>query len=551
MVGKKILNSKDKSKAASIRDLVDYIRAPERVNPEEKVIYANGRGFIADSHAAQREEMVALASEAVRSKNPVNHFILSWREGEQPSLTQIEEAVSIFMAELGVKDHQAIYGLHADTDNIHLHIAINRVHPDTLEVVKINGGFDIEAVHKAVARIEHVQGWQREQRGRYRVREGGELVRERLVTDKTKPRQPGQRKRDMENRTGEKSAERICIEQGAPIVERAQSWEQLHRELAENGMRYVKKGSGAMIFVGEVAVKASSVDRGASLAKLQKRLGPYQPPQHPARLAVREPEPIKADAPRWREYITGRKQHYASKVAEKQAQDQRQQRERLELSARQRVRRTELFAGSWRGRGAALNALRSVIAAEQAAEKAVMKELHRRERDAHHRRFRPYPDLEAWYRLQGEPEFAEQWRHRASLPQGIEGDSDEPPTPRDIRAFTAEVVGPQVHYTSRDGAANRGVAFVDQGRRIDVHDWRNRAAMLAALQLSAQKWGKFTVKGSYEYKELCAKLAAEHGFKLTNPELQETIQRERQLIKQERSEAIKPRYEAGRDLEPW
>jgi len=550
MVGKKILNSKDKSKAASIRDLVDYIRAPEMVNPEEKVIYANGRGFITDSHAAQREEMVALASEAVRSKNPVNHYILSWREGEQPSLAQIEEAVSIFMAELGVGDHQAIYGQHADTDNIHLHIAINRVHPDTLEVVKINGGFDIEAVHKALARIEHVQGWQREQRGRYRVRDGGELIREHLVTDTPKARQPGQRKRDMENRTGEKSAERICIEEGAPAIERAQSWEQLHSELAEHGMRYVKKGSGAIVFVGEVAIKASSVDRGASLAKLQERLGLYRPPQYQAQLAVREPKAIKPDAPRWREYITRRKEHYANKAAEKQAQDQRQQRERHELSAQQRARRTGLFAGSWRGRGAALNVLRSVIAAEQAAEKAFMKELHRRERDAHNWRFRPYPDLEAWYRLQGEPEFAEQWRYRASLPHCIEGESDGSPTPRDIRAFTAQVVGLQVHYTCREGVANCRVAFVDKGRRIDVHDWRNRAATLAALQLSAQKWGKFTVKGSDEYKELCAKLAAEHGFKLINPELQEMIQGERQLIGLERSKVTKPRYEAGRDLEP-
>jgi hypothetical protein len=121
--------------------------------------------------------MVALAAESVRSKNPVNHYIMSWREGEQPSPEQVEEAVSIFMEELGWKDHQAIYGLHADTDNIHLHIAINRVHPETLKIVKINRGFDIELAHKAIARIEHAQGWQREQNGRYQVLENGELGR--------------------------------------------------------------------------------------------------------------------------------------------------------------------------------------------------------------------------------------------------------------------------------------------------------------------------------------------------------------------------------------
>ncbi|SDC19744.1 Relaxase/Mobilisation nuclease domain-containing protein [Cupriavidus sp. YR651] len=534
MIGKKVHSSKVKNKAASVRDLADYIRKPERLNPQEKVIYANGRAFITDSHAAQREEMVALASEAVRSKNPVNHYILSWREGEQPNPEQIEEAVTIFLDELGLAEHQAIYALHADTDNRHLHIAVNRVHPDTLKVVKINRGFDIEAVHRAVARIEHAQGWQREQRGRYRVQEDGGLGREHIEADRQRPRQPGQRKRDMENRTGEKSAERIAIEEGAPIIKRAQSWEQLHRELAEKGMRYVKKGSGAMIFVGEVGVKASSVDRGASLAKLQKRLGPYRPPSHQERIADRQPEPINPDAPRWREYIAGRKAHYASKAAEKQAQGQRQQQERLELSARLRARRNELLRGPWRGRGDALNALRSVIAAEQAAEKAAMSERHRRERDTHRQRFRSYPDLEAWYRLQEQPDLAEQWRYRASGPQGIEGDSDEPATPRDIRAYAPAIVGRQVQYLRREGPeADWWVAFVDKGKRIEIHDWRNPEATLAALQLAAQKWGSFTVTGNDEYKAMCTRLAAAHGFKIRNPELQEAIQVERLRIRQQ------------------
>ena len=213
MIVKKVPNSKTKHKTGSIRDLADYIREPHNQNPDEKVLYANGRGFLCDGHAAQREEMVALAAESVRSKNPVNHYIMSWREGEQPSPEQVEEAVSIFMEELGWKDHQAIYGLHKDTDNIHLHIAINRVHPEKLKIVEINRGFDIEMAHKAIARIEHAQGWQREQNGRYQVLENGELGR--APYDPEKPRQPDQKKRDMENRTGEKSAHRIAIEDGA------------------------------------------------------------------------------------------------------------------------------------------------------------------------------------------------------------------------------------------------------------------------------------------------------------------------------------------------
>lgn len=266
MIVKKVKNpDKSASKAVRISRLTDYIRAPESENSQEKCIYAGARGFITDEPQSQSAEMIALAQEAVRSKDTINHYVLSWQEGEQPSVEQVERAVSIFMDELGVKGHQVIYGMHADTDNLHLHFAINRVHPESLKVVKINNGFDIEAAHKAIARIENAQGWQREQNGRYQVLENGELGREHLDTEK--PRQPSQPKRDMENRTGEKSAERIAIEDGTPIIKKAQTWEQLHRELAAKGMRYEKTGSGATVFVGDVGVKASDVDRNASLPK--------------------------------------------------------------------------------------------------------------------------------------------------------------------------------------------------------------------------------------------------------------------------------------------
>ena len=539
MIVKKVKNpQKAASKAVRVSRLTDYIREPERENSQEKCIHAGARGFITDEPQSQTAEMIALSQEAVRSKDTINHYVLSWREGEQPSPEQVEEAVSIFMDELGVKDHQAIYGLHADTDNLHLHLAINRVHPETLKVVKINNGFDIEAAHKAIARIENAQGWQREQNGRYQVLENGELGREHI--DKDKPRQPAQPKRDMENRTGEKSAERIAIEDGAPIIKKAQTWEQLHRELAAKGMRYEKTGSGATLFVGDVGVKASSADRDASLSKLQKRLGAYQPPPQRQQVAQREPEPIKPDVPGWKDYITGRKAHYAEKNAAKLALDKRQEQERKQIAEQQKARRDELMRGNWNGKGEVLNAMRSVIAAEQAAEKAALKEKHKKQREQWRQQFRPYPDLEQWQRMQKSPELAEQWRHRASEPQRIEGASGEPPTPRDIRAYQPEIVGQQVHYSRKEEAgAGGGVSFVDKGKSIDIHDWRNRDSTLAALQLSAQKWGSFTVTGNDEYKAMCAKLAAEHGFKITNPELQERIQQERQRIQQERAQAMK------------
>lgn len=542
MIGKKIKRSKKahaKSKASNIRDLVDYVLGLRNLDPDEKVLYANARGFICDTHSGWREEMVALASEAVRSRYPVDHHLLSWREGEQPTTEQIEEAIDILIDEFKLDGHQIIYSVHQDTDNVHLHIVINRVHPETHKCVEINKGFDIEAAHRVVARIEHLQGWEREVNGRYQVLENGVLARTPDSPDKK--RRPGQRKRDMENRTGEKSALRVGIEEGAAIIEAAESWEQLHRELAPLGMRYEKKGSGAVVIVGDVPVKASDVDRNATLSKLQKRLGTYQPSAQMLEVAQREAEPIRPDVPGWDQYIAARNAHYAERAVKKSENDRRHAHERKALADRQKAKRAELFAGSWKGRGDLLNALRSTLAAEQAAEKAELKEKHRRERLQHREQFRPFPDLEQWQRLNGRQDLADAWRYKASEPQCIEGEQDEAPTLRDIRAFQGQIVGRHVFYTRADaeGGAAGGVSFVDHGKSIDVHEWRTRESTLAALQLAAQKWGSCTLHGDDEYKMMCVRLAAEHGFKIKNPELQEALAQERQRVKMERAEAMK------------
>ena len=528
MVVKKIKNpKKSATKTARIGGLLDYILNPENQNANEKCVYSGSRNFLTDTSKSQKSEMLALSQEAVRSKDTVNHYVMSWQVGEQPSHAQIDEAVSLFLDELGLKDHQTVYGLHADTDNLHLHLIINRVHPDTLKVIKPNKGFDIEAAHKAIARIEHTQGWRREQHGRYQFLKNGELGREPIDTEKQ--RQPDQVKRDRENRTGEKSAERIAIEDGAAIIKSASDWQTLHRQLAEKGLRYEKKGSGALLFVGEVAIKPSRVDRAASLPHLQKRLGTYEPPSNQLNIVERKPEPVQAGQPGWETFISGRKAHYAAKNTATLELRKHQEAERQQLAAQQKTKREAILKGSWKGKGDLLNAMRSILAAEQAAEKAGVKEGHQQAWKQLRKQYRPFPDYEQWLRQQ-QPELADRWRYRNGDPQRINGDTTEPPTPRDIRAYTPKIQGQQVHYLRKD-KATQTASFIDKGREIDIHDWRNRDCVLAALQLSAQKWGSFQVNGNAEYKTLCVKLAAEHGFKIGNPELQASIESERQRMR--------------------
>lgn len=538
MIFKKVPADRVKSKAKHVRDLTDYIRDPAKTNPHEKVGYTGARGFLCDDHVGQQSEMIALAMDAPRSANPINHYILSWREGEYPTAAQVEQAVEILLAELGLDEHQTLYALHQDTDNMHLHVAVNRVHPDTLKVIKPNKGFDKEAGHRAIAKIEAAQGWSSEQNARYKVDANGEAIREASGS----LRAPSQKRRDMEVRTGEQSAERIAIESAAPIIRAAASWTELHAGLQAQGFRYERKGSGAIIWIGDVAVKASSADRGATLAALQKRLGEFQPAAPAEASPTLQAKPIKATAPRWAEYITARHAHYQAKEATKTRLSEKHELERQGVDKQQRAERGSVTAGTWRGKGDLLNARRSVLAADQAAMRLRMQDRQREERRRFQERFRPFPSYEDWIRSELSPEAADQWRYRDhepdEIPARIVGDIRVDPVEtrrrKDLRDFLAEIRGDRVAYHL---AGRVSPAFVDRGDRIDVHDASDEAAILAALQLSAEKWGAFQVTGSEAYKARCARLAARYGFVITNPELQAVIRQESGRLAAQRGQA--------------
>ena len=115
-----------------------------------------------------------------------------------------------------------------------------------------------------------------------------------------------------------------------------------------------------------------------------------------------------------------------------------------------------------------------------------------------------------------------------ALPVKLEGDRYVQPKPTDTKnaLITHEKKGDEIHYSRHDAAtgALQTLAFVDQGKQLDVKDWKSADTVLAALQVASTKWETITVNGNDAYKETAARLAAEHGFKITNPEMQDRIQ---------------------------
>jgi hypothetical protein len=85
------------------------------------------------------------------------------------------------------------------------------------------------------------------------------------------------------------------------------------------------------------------------------------------------------------------------------------------------------------------------------------------------------------------------------------------------------------------------VSFTDHGRRIDVQEAHDEAATLAALQLGVAKWGKVTVYGADHYKAMCVRLAAEHGIRIANPELQSQVEAAKKELQKAQEETMHTR----------
>jgi hypothetical protein len=196
------------------------------------------------------------------------HLILSFRAGEEvdtETLAKIEEHVC---NALGFADHQRISVVHHDTDNLHMHIAINKIHRTRFTIHTPYR--DYHTLAKVCEQLE---------------------VDYHLQKDNHVARKCGAENRaaDMEAHAGVESLlgwiRRECGDQ----IRAAKSWDELHEVLSDHGLELRKRANG-LVFADAsgVIVKASAVDRGFSQPKMEARLGQF----------VARPEGREGRAPR-------------------------------------------------------------------------------------------------------------------------------------------------------------------------------------------------------------------------------------------------------------
>lgn len=220
------------------------------------------------------DEIARVQAQNTTSKsNKAYHLVISFPEGERPTLEQLRDIEEHLVAAIGLEEHQRISAIHDDTDNLHIHVAINKVHPTRFR--NVEPFYDKRKLMSACRVLELKHGLAIDNHG---LSEDQERKIEGVGRDRLWLRDGAAK---MEAHGGRQSltgwiADNAKSDLMTAAVE-SHSWAELHVAFAEHGLELRQKGAGLAAGVPSTSawVKASSIDRSLSFNALTKRLGMF------------------------------------------------------------------------------------------------------------------------------------------------------------------------------------------------------------------------------------------------------------------------------------
>jgi len=240
-----------------------------------RVAWTAGRNLGLDDAGLSAVLMQAIADENPRVEVPVYHLTINFDPNDPVTPTEMQAVADRVLRDLGLAEHQALMVAHQDRAHPHVHVMVNRVHPET--GVAWERWQDRPRIERTLRELEREFGL-REVAGRLYQLDGQELPEPALLTS-------GERRHA--ERTGEPAfPDRVRAH--LPELRAARSWTELDERLVAHGLRLERKGQGLVITDGTHQVKASRVARDLSLRRLEERFrAPY--PDREAEQARREP----------------------------------------------------------------------------------------------------------------------------------------------------------------------------------------------------------------------------------------------------------------------
>ena len=243
--------------------LARYLEAGRDGNAPERVEWLEARNLPTADPETAGLLMRATAAQSDRVQRPVYHLALAFDPEDRVDRATMVGVADRLLSDLGIQDHQVLIVAHGDTAHRHLHLMINRVHPETFRA------WDPRSDYPQIERSLRVQERElglREVAGHHARLEG------QREPDRAQSLSAGEIRKW--ERTGRAPlAERVREAVGQDFRE-ATSWADLEARLAQRGLRLEGRGRGFVVTDGVEAVKASRLATGTSRRALEERFGP-------------------------------------------------------------------------------------------------------------------------------------------------------------------------------------------------------------------------------------------------------------------------------------
>lgn len=202
-------------------------------------------------------EVALTQSMNTRSKKDKNfHFVVSFPRDENPSNKILEDIEKNICDCLGFKDHQRISVVHLDTENLHVHVVVNKIHPQKYTIHEPY--YPYKTFSKIAQTLEKKHNLKFENHSFKKTISKGNI-------------------KNYEKQTGFISLaswiKRECLEN----LKKAENWNEFHQLLYKHGLSITKKSNGFVFSTLKgLHVKASNVDRTISKKELEKRMGAFK-----------------------------------------------------------------------------------------------------------------------------------------------------------------------------------------------------------------------------------------------------------------------------------
>jgi hypothetical protein len=501
-------------KKSDFAGLANYLADEQEKN--ERVGYVSFSNCEAQTLNGVIAEVVATQGCNKRAESDKTyHLIVSFRAQERPESAVLEAIEARICEGLGYRDHQRLSVVHHDTDNLHIHIAINKIHLTRYTI------HDPYGDHRTLGEL-----------GEKLEREYG------LEPDNHQAQKRGSENLagDMEHHSGVESllswVKRECLGQ----LQEAESWAKIHQVMHENGLEIRERGNG-LVFTDKAGtmVKASSVGREFSKGKMEARFGPFEPSpgrlanqiEKPARQYEGRPVRTRVDTVELYAQYKSEQQAFGTTRAAEWAQSRDRKTQQIEAAKRTgRLKRAAIKLMT--GPGVNKKALYSLASKALKREIERINNQHLKERQTLNDKYQRQAWAD-WLRskaTEGNQEALAALRARG-VAKALKGDTL---TARGTRS--AQEVQHRQDSITKKGTIIYQVgasAIRDDGDNLKVSRGTTHDGLEAALRMAMERYGnRITVNGSATFKEQVARVAA--SAKLPIVFTDTTIEKRRQAL---------------------